>query len=969
MRVRVLGETTVERDHEPLELGSRKLRQIVATLAMAGGRPVSYDALVDMVWGDEPPDALPGTLHAYIAALRRTLEPDRAPRAPARVLVTVGAGYALRTDDDALDAIRFQRSVSDVNRRLGRSGLATSPALRTEELTAIATELDDALALWRGEAYADLGDADAVRAERARLDELRTVALEDRATVRLAMGSHAPVAAELEALTGTYPMRERLWALRALALVHGGRQADALEVLRELADLLDEELGLELSEELRDLQTRILRQDPALQWTPGGDTPPSGTGAATARASRPSLPGWPMVGRDRELTRLGQALRSADAGTPTYATLSGEPGIGKSRLAAELGARAADAGVRLLVGRCSQDDGAPPLWPWQQVLHGLDRELEVEHSADHGAGFRTWETIVKRVRDAARNETLLVVLDDLHWADRPSLNVLRLLVETVTEARLMVLATWRPHPDPVDALADLAEAMSRAHAVRVELTGLDGAAAAHVMAAISSTEPSSEEAEELARRTDGNPFYLVEFARLAQEGDLGVLLGDAKPPIAVRDVVARRIGRLSDAHAGTLRAASVVGRSFDLHGLLAATDASEDELLDHVEHAVAAGLVREDGVGRWSFGHALVRDAAYDALGPTRAARAHGRVAAALEGRPGRETEVARHWLAAGAEHAGQAWRAAGRAADVARRLHAHEEAALLLRQALEAMTDDRAADDRDRLGVLLELADAERWSGQWPRLREVAEQALDVAEAVDDPEALAKAAAVMTIGAFWQTSGYGEVHQRQIVALRRALNELPTGDSRQRCEVMTALASELYYLAGPRGTGGAGRGVTGDGSPAQGRGVARRRLPDRVRLAVASGHRHRAAGAGTRGIGAVATPGRRTPVRGGRDVAGDGPVRARAGRGDVAGRGRCALGGGAAPDPLRADRARGPGGAVAGDGRSGGRSPGGDGADDAHQSTRGAVPARGGAVGRGAVTGAVGRRRGGPAPGVAVDA
>ena len=477
--------------------------------------------------------------------------------------------------------------------------------------------------------------------------------------------------------------------------------------------------------------------------------------------------------------------------------MSGEPGIGKSRLAAELGARAADAGVRLLVGRCSQDDGAPPLWPWQQVLGGLDRELEVEHSADHGAGFRTWETIVRRVRDAARNETILVVLDDLHWADRASLNVLRLLVETVTEVRLMVLATWRPHPAPVGALADVAEAMSRAHAVRVELAGLDGAATAHVLAAISSTEPSSEEAEGLARRTDGNPFYLVEFARLAHDGDHGVLLGDARPPIAVRDVVARRIGRLSDAHAGTLRAASVVGRSFDLHGLLAATDASEDELLDHVESAVAAGLVREDGVGRWSFGHALVRDAAYDALGPTRAARAHARVAAALEGRPGRETEVSRHWRAAGAEHAGHAWPAALRAAAVARRLHAHEEAALLLRQALEAMTDDRAADDHDRLEVLLELADAERWSGQWPRLREVAEQALDVAEAIDDPEALAKAASVMTVGAFWQTSGYGEVHHRQIAALRRALTELPTGDSRLRCQVMTALASELYYFAG----------------------------------------------------------------------------------------------------------------------------------------------------------------------------
>ncbi len=802
MRVSVLGETTVERDRQPLELTSMKLRQIVATLAMASGRPVTYDALVDMMWGDEPPEALPGTLHAYIAALRRTLEPDRAPRAPARMLVTVGAGYALRIDDDALDATRFQRAVSDTNRRLGRSGLLTRPALRAEELAAIVTELDEALALWRGEAYADLGDADVVRAERARLDELRTVALEDRATVRLAQGAHAPVAAELEALTGTYPMRERLWALRALALVHGGRQADALDVLRELADLLDDELGLEPSEELRDLQVRILRQDPALRWEAGNDSSPTGPPSATTSASgsashRPSLPAWPMVGRVGELARLGNALEGAVAGAPTYATLTGEPGIGKSRLAAELGARAVDAGARLLVGRCSQDDGAPPLWPWQQVLRGLDRELEVEHSVDHGAGFRTWDTIVQRVRDAARNETIVVVLDDLHWADRASLQVLRLLVETLTTGRLLVLATWRPHPEPTGALADVAEAMSRAHAVRVELTGLDGAAAGDVVAAISSTEPSSEDAEELARRTDGNPFYLVEFARLAQEGDLAVLLTETAAPVAVRDVVSRRIGRLSDADAATLRAASVVGRSFDLDSLVAATGDSEDDLIDGVERAVSVGLVREDGVGRWSFGHALVRDAAYEALGPTRAARAHARVAAALEGRPGRETEVARHWLAAGVEHAGHAWRAAVRAAAVARLLHAHEEAALLLRQALEVMAEDPTLDDHDRLGVLIELADAERWSGQWPRLREAAELALDVAETVGDPEALAKAATIMTIGAFWQTSGYGEVHHRQIAALRRVLTELPTGDSSQRCRVMTALASELYFLAG----------------------------------------------------------------------------------------------------------------------------------------------------------------------------
>ena len=123
-------------------------------------------------------------------------------------------------------------------------------------------ELDEALSRWRGTPYAELEDAPAARAERARLEELRAIALEDRAVAGLALGRHATVAAELEVLTATYPLRERLWGLRALALARSGRQADALEVLRQVRDLLADELGLEPGAELRELQTAVLRQDP-----------------------------------------------------------------------------------------------------------------------------------------------------------------------------------------------------------------------------------------------------------------------------------------------------------------------------------------------------------------------------------------------------------------------------------------------------------------------------------------------------------------------------------------------------------------------------------------------------------------------------------------------------------------------------------------------------------------------------------
>ena len=313
MRVSVLGATEVWRDDQRVSLGTRKRRALVAALALSGGRPVSVDALVDLLWADSPPDGVAGTLQVYVSGLRRALEPDRAPRAPATVLVTVAPGYALHLPDGALDAARFDRTVSDVHRRVGQRGRPVGAArpLHRRAARPPPQELDEALALWRGVPYVELEDAAAAVAERARLEELRSVALEDRAVAALALGDHGTVAAELEALTAAYPLRERLWGLRAVALARAGRQADALEALREVRDVLDAELGLEPSAELRDVQTAVLRQDPALAWSsPRGTTtrsprprrrqprtharrPPAAPGQQRCRrgSSRPSRPG------------------------------------------------------------------------------------------------------------------------------------------------------------------------------------------------------------------------------------------------------------------------------------------------------------------------------------------------------------------------------------------------------------------------------------------------------------------------------------------------------------------------------------------------------------------------------------------------------------------------------------------------------------------------------------------------------
>ncbi|WP_193314477.1 BTAD domain-containing putative transcriptional regulator [Georgenia ruanii] len=837
MRIAVLGPVEAHRD-SPVDLGTRKQRALVAALALHRGRPVPVDTLVDLLWRDTPPPGVAGTLQAYVAGLRRGLEPDRPARAPATVLVTRGPGYALELDPADLDVVAFEEAAAEAHRALaGASPIpdgAPAARLTGAVLDDAAGRLEDALTLWRGTPFAELDDAPAVLAERARLEELRLLAVEDLAVARLAQGQHGAAAAELEALTAAHPLRERLWALRAVALTRAGRQADALAALRQVRDLLADELGLEPGPELRHLTTAILRQDPALAWTPPAtksrgnsdattkDTGPAqpvatseaaagtvttqdATGqarsrtaaVATAPAAAPLPHAWPLAGRDRELAALTDLLDQAGAGTPAFAVVTGEPGIGKSRLVAELAGHARPRGARVLIGRCSQDDGAPPLYPWAAVLGGLGQDLPLGvGEEDEGAAFRTWERIVTALTAAAADAPVLVVLDDLHWADPASLRVLRLLGETVETGRLLVLATWREEATG-EPLAAVAETLARRHAVRLHLDGLERDAAAAVVTAVAGTAPDPAATAALCERTGGNAFFLVEYARLAGErGDLAALLAEPDPPAAVRDVLRRRLDRLPQTTMTALRAAAVVGRRFDLATAAAAASTAEDDLLDALEPALAAGLVREEGVDSFAFAHALVRDTLWATLPASRRARVHARVAAHLEPAPGHETQTAHHWLRAGPNHAARAWRAAVAAAAAARRLHAHDDAAELLRSAREALAADPGATARDRYAVLMTLAEAHRWAGDWAGLAAASRDAAAVAEELGDVELLARAACAPTTGALWQLAEAGMVSALAVATLRRVLVALPPGDGAPRCRVMLSLAAELYYAA-----------------------------------------------------------------------------------------------------------------------------------------------------------------------------
>lgn len=272
MRIRVLGPLEVEDGTGVLDLGTRKQRNLLTVLALRRGRIVPTSALVDALWPEGPPASHAVTLQGYVANLRKALEPDRAPRAAATILVTSDLGYALRLPDGAVDADELDRAAD----RLA-AAFPTVPdrpweptrEIDVETVRACADDADDALDLWRGEPYADLPDEVAL-AERARLNETRLALHELREAVRLHLGAATDAARRLEPLALEHPHRERLWLLYAVALVRAGRQVEGLAALRRFRTTLREELGVDPGRAVPALETSILQGhlDPAAATRP-----------------------------------------------------------------------------------------------------------------------------------------------------------------------------------------------------------------------------------------------------------------------------------------------------------------------------------------------------------------------------------------------------------------------------------------------------------------------------------------------------------------------------------------------------------------------------------------------------------------------------------------------------------------------------------------------------------------------------
>jgi DNA-binding SARP family transcriptional activator/tetratricopeptide (TPR) repeat protein len=621
-------------------------------------------------------------------------------------------------------------------------------------------------------------------------------------------------------------------AARLRALTRGGTtvvsQATA-EIVRdrlprevELVDLGRHELrGLSRRENVFELRPVAARAAPARV---AAAVEPAALEAAVETA------GGAFVGRERELGELVGGLDDAFAGRGRLFLLGGEPGIGKSRLAEELIAVARARGARALVGRCWEAGGAPAYWPWLQSLRSYLREAETDAlRAQLGAGtadlaqimpelrerfpdlpepasleseaarFRVFDAAAEFLRRASESRPIVLILDDLHAADAPSLLLLRFLARQLGSTRMLLVGAYRDvDPNPGQPLTEmLAEVAREPVTRRLSLRGLSERDVAQYVELTASEIASSKLAAGLHAETEGNPLFVGEIVRLlAVEGVPAESTGEVRLaiPQSVRDVIARRLRHLSEECNRILVLASVIGREFAVDALAHVGGVPEEELLDLLDEAMAARVVSEPPAGnaRLRFAHVLIRDTLYEGLTSARRVRLHRLVVDALEALYGENAgphlaEFAYHSVAG--RDLDKGLRYARRAGDRALALLAYEESARLYRQALDTLNDAGRRDEKTRCDLLLSLGEAEARAGNTPAAKSAFLEAARMARHLRLPHQLALAAAGYGGRIVWARAGDDT---RLVPLLEEGLAALGEGNVELRARLLARLAGAL---------------------------------------------------------------------------------------------------------------------------------------------------------------------------------
>ncbi len=556
-----------------------------------------------------------------------------------------------RLGDDANGALIATRD------RVGLSDDVWVDVTEAERLRAEG-RLEEALALGDGELLPGLEDEWAYEAR----DEHRgwKVSLLEELAVRAEGAGDAKGAIELSRRAAALePLSEEVHRALMRRLADAGDRPGALTLFAELRTRLLKTLRIGPSEETRELAESLRAPETELVPT------------QLKRVDRALF-----VGRDAELARL-RRLRSAVSETTRVGLIAGEAGSGKTRLAARFAVETAAEGTAVLYGSCGEQ-ALVPLEPFAEALGtrgepGLDAALVEERLA------------------AAPGNRVLLVLDDLQWADRVTLALLCRIVRGPLSSRLIVIATYREDAADAPLYGTLADIRRNCEVERVELGGLGLAEVAALIGGAFETSAAAAEARTIHNRTGGNPFYVRELARPVAERPATAFVD---VPEGIRDVVRARMKRLSAGCADALGAAAVFGDSFEV-AVLAAVTRVEDPALQRILDEVAeAGLVEELSAGRYPFAHRLTRDAVYAGLGPSKRARLHAAAASALAEQhglePGRRLgQIALHRCeAAGEAGDAEAVDLAAGAAAIAMDEGAYEQAVALLTRALAVVPD-----------------------------------------------------------------------------------------------------------------------------------------------------------------------------------------------------------------------------------------------------------------------------------------
>ena len=805
MEIKVLGPTEVRHDGSPVVLRGLKPRQLLVLLSLRANRPVRAEQLIEELWEGEPPPSAATALRVHFGRLRNVLEPERSPKTASVRLPAGPHGYLLRLEPDELDTERFERYVM-----MARDAVADSAPH-----TAI-PYLTTALDLWRGPPLADVSDLTAAQAEIARLQDLRAVAFEELAEARLALGEHRLVVDILSGAVDDFPLREKLVAGLMTALYLGGRPLDALRVYSRLANRLSE-LGLVPSEPLHRLEEDILLQKPLAQ--PALQPAAAGHGYGRPVAVR-------MVGRHEQLRSLVEAVQTLVNERPRLCVITGPAGIGKSTLIGEFCSRVRADEFQVLAGTCQMED-SEPYEALAQILgtsvkgadHDSDADADSNAARDHvdieaggwpadsdrkSAQFRFYEQLVRDLAAKCSPKTLVVV-EDLHFADRPTLRLLRHLIRHQTMSDVVFVASYRDDDIGHERLELIESLAPRSRTRTIRLGPFHER---EVRSLIRSTAPPEDvelltaQAAMLREVTGGNPFFLRELLRelddesvkLTCQEDLASALSGLAPT-EVRALIERRIARLTDSGRWLIYLASALADEISTDCLTALCQTSRENTLEALEECLAARLLVEDvhDLEQFVFPHDLVRNAVYASVPRSSRLELHRHIAEVLSAAPGTDIPsvvLARHYYEAAplGLHV-QAFEWASKAAVDAERNLLFAEAALWYERAIALQPE---LEQEALLWAQLHFALGRCLASdkEPERARTTFLAAANAARRTGDPRLLADIA----LAADGPWSSGSDFQPVALGLLEEALDRLDPADLARRVRILSGIASDLYY-------------------------------------------------------------------------------------------------------------------------------------------------------------------------------